>query len=358
MAYFNDKLLLISDSYKNIDLFRLVKGNIIRYHFNYERQNYSEKIVAKGVFKEYDISIDEKDTIYIIHQDTTFDLMLTLIKKNGELETVKLTEEPILEIYYLNLILDLDKPHIIYFILVPDIEKKYRIYHHYFTGEEWRTNIVDEIRVRELLNPLRVFYTDNKIFIVYYDKVEEEQIYIKKFNINKGEWEEKIRLTDSKENKLYSDIIVKGSKIHLTYCEYEEGNLVVKYGRFNYENNLAEKEIEDTLSNPENPQDPTLVYYNRKLWVVWVEHENLLSRYSDDLGNTWSPIYLWNESKGKDIVRYKYHKLFDEGMILNYSFGKIAPEIGFIGFGPTENTIEIPLKKNMEQNFMKRIPKF
>ncbi|HSH36292.1 hypothetical protein [Schnuerera sp.] len=358
MAYIKQKLLLISDSYNNIHLFRLLKGNIVRYHFDYATKDYKELIIGKEVSLEYDGSIDNKDTIYIIHQDRTFELILTLIKKNGEIERIKLTEEPIFEIYFLNLIMDLDKPHIFYFILLSEPEEKYRIYHHYFTGEEWKTNIVDEVKARELLNPLKVFKTSEEIILAYYNKFKDEQIYIKKFNLDEKEWKEKIRLTNHEKNKLFLDFMVKDSKLHLTYCQFEEGNLVIKYERFNYDDNLVEREIEQTISNPENPQDPTLIYYEDKLWLVWIEYDNVLSRYSEDLGNSWSPIYLWKESKGNNIVRYKYFNQGDEGFIINNSFGNFNPNISFVGFGSTEKTVEIPLKKKIFQTFSKKIPKF
>lgn len=358
MAYFNDKLLLISDSYENIDLFRLLEGKIIRYHFNYETQKHYEEIVAEEASLEYDGSIDNKNTIYIIHQDKRFHLILTLIKRDGRIESFKLTEEPILEVYYLNLIMDDDIPHIVYFVLLPGMEKRYRIYHHYFTGEEWITNIVDDILVRELLNPLKVFKAEKEIILGYYNKIRDEQIYIKKFNLDRKEWGKKIKLTHVEANKLYLDFFVNEASIHLTYCQYIEGNLVVKYERFSYANNSLKKEVEEIISNPENGQEPTLIYYEGRLWVVWIEYENILSRYSEDYGNTWSPIYLWKESRENHIVRYKYEKIENKDIILNYSFGKITPEIGFIGFGPISNTEEIPLKKNPFQKFTNRILKF
>ncbi|CCQ92583.1 hypothetical protein CULT_1010027 [[Clostridium] ultunense Esp] len=357
MAYFNDKLLLISDSHENIDLFRSLEGKIIRYHFNYETQKHYEDIIAEEILLEFDGSIDNQDTIYIIHQDKALHLILTLIKKDGRIERFKLTEESILEVYYLNLIMDNDIPHIVYFVLISGMEKRYRIYHHYFTGEEWITNIVDDTIVRELLNPLKVFKTEREIILSYYNKTRDEQIYIKKFNLDRKEWGDKIKLTHVEANKLYLDILVKETKIHLTYCQYMEGNLVVKYERVNYTNGSLNKEVEEIISNPENGQEPTLIYYEGRLWVVWIEHENILSRYSQDYGNTWSPIYLWRESKENHIVKYKYNKLESKDIVLNYSFGKINPEIGFIGFGPIFNTVEIPLKKNPFQMFAKGIPK-
>lgn len=350
MSYFNDRLLLISDSTNSIDLFRLVDNQIIRYRFDNLTQNFIENTVTEDAFIEFNATIDEKDTIYLIHQDMSLDLILTLL--NGEnREVIKLTEKPIQEVYYLNLTIYRGEPHIIYFILTSKPDKEYRIYHHYFNGESWITNIVDDIKVRELLNPMKVFRTDKELIIAYYDMIEEEHIYIKTFNFYRREWKEKIKLTNNKENKLYVDFILKDNQLHMTYCQYEEGNLVVIYERLIYEDGVVKKEISRRLSNPENPQNPTVLYYEGKLWVSWVEYDNVMSCYSHDMGNSWSPIYLWNESKGKDIVRYGYHRAFPDETILNYSFGKINPDISFIGFGPTYDTTEIPLKKKAPLSF-------
>ena len=349
MTYYNEKLSLISDSNNNIDLFRLVDGEIVQYHFNYNKQSFSEKMVAKEVFLEYDASIDKEDYIYLIYQDMSFNLIMTLLK-NDKLETIRLTGEPLPEIYYLNIIIDDKEPHIFYFVLLS--EKKYRMYHHYFNGIDWITNTIDEIVV-DLLNPMGIFKRDKEVICAYYNNIEEQDIYMRIFDLQKKEWGEKSRLTNNGEKKLYLDILIKDLNLHITYCQYDEGNLVVKYERLIYEDGKIEREIEVTLSNPENPQHPTLIYYEDKLWISWIEYDNVMSRYSEDMGSSWSPIYMWQESKKNDIVRYKYSKVSEEKDILNHSFGKINPDISFIGFGPTENTIEIALKKKAPLIFPK-----
>lgn len=344
MAYFKDKFSLIVDSDRNIDLFRLSKGNIIRYHFARIEERVDEKTIVKGILEEFDVSIDGNDRIFLVYQDKSFHLILTLIDKDEGMESFKLTKEPIPEIHYLNLFLIEDNPHIVYALPMQPGGKEYRIYHHFYQ-DEWITNLVDHIEVKEFLNPIGLFNGDERTFIAYYDKEEGEEIYLRELDLEEGKWKGKIKLTDDNTDKLFLDILLIESKLHLSYCQYEDGNLQVKYKRFNYENDSVEKEVEETLSNPENPQDPVLLYYDNKLWLGWIEHDNVLSRFSEDFGKSWSPIYLWNESKGKSIVRYKYLELGAKDKILNYSFGKIEPEIEFIGFGPLVNTTEVPLKK-------------
>jgi hypothetical protein len=344
MSFFNDRMAIVSDSLNNISLFRLVDGEIIQYYFDINTKYVSKKKIANKVFLEYNVAIDEENYIYLLYQDMSFNLILTLLK-NGEIETIKLTEEPIPEVYNLDIIINEKEPHIFYCILLSKAENKYRIYHHYFNGVDWITNIVEEIKVAKLLNPMKIIKNDTKLILGYYDKEEEENIYIKNFDLKNKKWGEKLQLTNNPTQMLYIDFLLVKGKLHLTYCQYD-GNIIVKYERFNYKDNLVEKEKEKILSNEENAQLPTLIFYEDKLWVVWIEYENIMSRYSTDNGTTWSPIYLWNESKTNDIIRYKYCDLSNEREnILNYSFGKIYPHMTFVGFGPLENTTEIPLKK-------------
>ncbi|MBZ2175298.1 hypothetical protein K8M07_08560 [Schnuerera sp. xch1] len=357
MTYYKDKLSLISDSIDNIDLFRLLDYKIIRYHFDNRIQIYDEEVISTEVNSEFDVSIDEDDVIYLVYQNSELDLILTLIN-DREVEHIKLTRNPIPEVYYLNIYIYNGEPHIFYFILLSQKEKKYRLYHHYPCKDGWITNIIDEITVNQVLNSISIFNIGNDLLLAYYDVIEHEQIYIRIFDLEKKEWGEKVKLTSTEEDKLYLDFIYKDNKIHLTYCQYEEGNLVVRYERFDYSNGFMVKEVEDTISNPENPQYPTIIYYGEKLWIVWMEYDNVISRYSDDIGNIWSPIYLWNESKGNEIVRYKYYKVQNKSnTILNYSFGKLSQGIRFVGFGEIDDVSEIPVKKKNQMKFLKNLPK-
>lgn len=343
LAYFSDKLSLVADSLNNVNLFMLSDRKIFQHYFHKELNSMNKKIIVEEAFLEYNTSIDEEDNIYLVHQDMSFNLILTILK-DEKLEITILKDKLISEVYYLNIIMDNKNPHIFYFQSLVESEKQYGLYHHYFNGLNWTTKIVDKINVDQLLNPMKIIKNEKELIIAYYDKIKDEQIYMNTFNLEKEEWRDKIRLTTSKNSKLYVDILLKEEKLNLVYSEFKEGNLIIKYERFNYANKIGEKE--KILSNLENPQDPILIYYDEKLWTVWIEHDNVMSRYSIDYGSTWSPIYLWNESKGKDIVKYKFSKASNLGEnILNYSFGKINPDIRLIGFGDLDETREIDIKK-------------
>ncbi|HHV46069.1 MAG TPA: hypothetical protein GXX53_04060 [Tissierellia bacterium] len=357
MAYYTDKVSLVRDSMGNIDLFRLTEGNIIRYHFDRKSMKNTEAQVAKDIHMEYDVYIDRNDIIYLIYQDKAMDLIFSIIR-DEKMESVKLTEEPMPEIYYLNMLVIDGVPHVFYFTLLSGKERKYRIYHHYLEKDKWITHMVDDIKVRELLNPMSILRTDGEILLSYYDYTDSEHIFIKNFNLESKTWEERTQLTDNRLDKLYIDMIYKENKLHLVYCQYEEGNLQVRYERYRYEKGFVNKEIEEEISNYEGPENPTLIYYDNKLWITWVELDRVLSRYSDDNGETWSPIYLWKESRKSNIVRYKYSSIAeDEGIILNYSFGKFSKDLSFIGFGPLDNIEVVPLKKKSLLRLPRDLPR-
>lgn len=346
MIFLNNNLKLAEDSLDNIYLFTLYDGIMTRYYFQKETSRIDERKISEDLFIEYDIEIDQEDTIYIMYQNKNYHLVLMIIK-GEETKRIVLTEEPIPEVYNLNLKVVDNRPHIFYCILLSEIEKEYRIIHHWFNGIDWITNIVDETKVKQLLNPMCILEYKEELILIYYDMQKTEEVYFKNFDLIKGEWSGKVQLTNSSTTMLYLDSLLIDNKLHLTYCEYGE-SLTVKYERYEYGTGSVQKELEKKLSNEENISWPTLIYYEDNLWVVWAEYESIMSRFSLDKGKTWSPIYQWKESKTNDIVRYKYStRNKTANIILNYSYGTIQPDIGFVGFGSLDNTTEIPLKKKM-----------
>lgn len=350
--FFYNNLILIENSLGNLHLFTLDDGIIMEYYFENKKNRVDKIKRSEDVLIEYDVSIDCEDNIYIIYQDKNYNVILMIIK-GEEVKKIILTEEPMPEIYNLDLKIIDGKPHIFYCVLLSDINKEYRIVHHCFNEKKWITYIVQDIRINQVLNPIKTLEYKEELILIYYDYKNTDEIYCNKFKLIDDKWNTQYQLTNNSSPKLYLDSLFIKDKLHLVYCEYQE-NLVVKYERYEYGNNFIKKEIEEELSNWENISWPTLIYFENKLWIIWAEYENIMSRYSLDNGENWSPIYLWKDSKYKDIFRYKYLTKNKVNNIFNYSFGTIKPDIAFIGFGSLNNTIEIPLKKKMKLSYRKK----
>ncbi len=346
MVFYNDRSSIVTDSFGNIYYVEYREEVLILFYFDCNSDKVEKKEITNNLLGEYDVAIKNDDSIYLIYQGIDRHLYLFVIN-NGESEVVRITEVPVSNVYNLSLILDGEEIHIFYNILANEEKRNYNIYHHHFANEDWNTTVVADTNVLNILNPINLIYNMGILYIVFYDLVDTEEIFIKSYDTVKQIWNDKIRLTYDSNTKLYLDTLLENNTMHLTYSRYVGGNLEIVYSKFNIEGNNFNKVKESILSNRENGSYPTLVKYQDKLWVIWVEYDSLLSCYSTDNGDNWRGIYLWRETKSVDFVRYKYTTSIMKSINkkLNYSFGKIYPEITFLGFGPLENVIEIPLKK-------------
>lgn len=348
MFFYNDLFILVEDSFNNIYMFQWKDRCINLFLFNYLTEEVKKQTIVKDASKEFDVSIDDSNNIYMVYQDINNNLILIILDGKSR-ERAKLTYKPGSIIYNLNILNDKDNIHIFYCIESEKSVGRYKIYHNLFDGENWLAENIGEINTFKILNPLQFIKKENSIFMVYYNYLDKKEIYLKCYNIKERIWEEEIKLTRSSRFKLYLDFIVIENKLNLVYSEETDGNFVIKYERFSLENSVVKREIEEIISNPENSSHPTIVYYGEKVWIIWLEYNNLLSRYSDDRGKSWSPIYLWKGFRNKNIIKYKYiNNREKNNNILNSSFGEMYPEVSFIGFGPLDNVIEIPLKKKIK----------
>lgn len=348
MTFYSDQLILVEDSLNNIYMFQRKDKSIELLIFNHRTQEVKKKTIVKNILRDYDVSIDDFDNIYMVYQDTNYNLIQLIFEEN-RVNKIKLTKKTVSLIYNLNIINYNGFIHVFYCNRSSNKEDTYVIYHNLYDGQNWFINKLDEIQTLKLLNPFQIAIKEDNILIGYYDFVGKKEIYLRCYNSKTKIWEEEKQLTNSRNFKLYLDFIVIEDKLNLVYSENVNGNYVIKYERFKFENNTIIKEIEEIMSNPENCSHPTIVYYDRKIWIIWLEHNNILSRYSKNKGENWSPIYLWNESKNENIIKYKFIKNKDKNnRILNSSFGKIYPEVSFIGFGPLDNVTKIPLKNKIK----------
>lgn len=344
MAFFTDKWSIAEIDSKNIILVRKSKDNILLEKVIGDVSINSREIIAKNVLEEYDIAIDLKNNIYILYQNKEGHLILNILREQQK-EEIQLTSEGVSEVFDLNIIINDKMIHIFYLISVADNNKKYRIYHYYYEGNKWDNYMVEEISTNEVLNPIRLIQEGNSILLLYY--IDSKKIGLKKFDIDKLEWSNKITLVDTENDKLFLDMCKIDDVIHLTYCEYINGNLVIKYNKFHYENGEYIKYSEESISNEGSPSHPNIIFFENKLWITWVELNKIMSRFSEDKGQSWKDtIYMWNDSRDIDFVRYKYLTMIPKNSVqLQYSFGSIYPDIRFMGFGPLNNITEVPVKK-------------
>lgn len=332
-----DKIIIIKKNKNNLNLEELTRN----------LDSKTQEVIAEDLFKEYDMALDIPNNIYVLYQNLEKHLILKVFTSDKSQEII-LTPSPIGEVIDLNIKAINKNLHIIY-ITKNLKEKSYIINHHYYDGSNWYDFIIEEITTEEVLNPIKVLQRDEDISIIYYKNKEE--IKLKKFTSFDKHWGSEIPLIYSKNNKLFLDSIIIEDVLHLVYCEYIETNMVVKYARFQYKEGDANNIQEQIISNEGSPSYPNLIYFNKDLWITWVELNKIYSRYSKDQGVNWHNLYSWDH---KEFLRYKYISLIrDDNVVLDYSFGSIKQVIKLLGFGPTNNAKEVPVKKKQ----MLKIPK-
>lgn len=351
MSFYDENFSIIEDSIEDIYNVEWKNGKIYLIHFNRTIEEIERKEILKDVIEGYDVTIGRDNIIYIIHQGIDNHLYLSSIL-DDKVNVICITKSPITIAYNLKLLIVGDETHIFYQLLIDKTNKVYRIFHITYQNSCWNVEKIQDIKVQDVLNPISVFNQGEKIYIIFYDLVETEELFIMNYDNIKHTWAEKIRLTNDSSMKLYLDTLLDGDYIHVVYSKYMEGNFGISYTKYNI-NDIELKHIthEDViLSNLENSYYPTIIKYGSRLWVTWLEYENLLSRYSLDNGKNWGSIYLWKESKHVDFVRYKYceNTTKNTNRKLNYSFGKLYPDITFMGFGPLDNVMKLPLKENIK----------
>ncbi|QXM05728.1 hypothetical protein [Crassaminicella indica] len=354
MSFANQRNILIHDRLGNLYNFRWHEEKIIYTYFDKYLKEYESDTLVDDCTLEYDAVIDEENNVYFAYHRKDGKLVLMFLK-NGFWHKNLLGGDRTLNIFNLNLFIYNQQVHMIYCIPANENNMCYRIYHHYYKNQEWKTFVVQDIKRKKLLNPFQIIQNEKNLIIGFYDFLnDEEQIYIKEFDQKNEQWQNALQLTSSKKEKLYLDMFMTKNKIlHITYSEYFQGNLVIKYEKYKFENNKAIRLIEKVLSNPSNCSNATFIQQDEKLWIVWTEYEQVVSCFTEDDGENWSKPYLWKESKKIDFFRYKFNTNDEDikkDYQFNYTFGKGYPEFSFIGFGPLENVEIIPRKINSNKN--------
>lgn len=325
MVFYNNRVSIADVGGKEIYLFRSIKEELILNYYSDEGEMV-ESILADDASDEFDIFINDDDSIYLIYQDTKHNLNLVIIK--GEDKTThKLTADDFPKAFEVNIIKHEDYISMIFLYPIYNAHNVFQIEHNMLKEDQWHNFLVDQVRISQVLNPIKVLSRDRSIFLAYY---YENQICLKIFNTIDEEWGESIVLTDNRE-KLYLDMIFEEEYFYLVYSEAVDGNYIIKFKIFSYEYSFME-EYEADISRKSNSSNPTIIKNGDLLWIVWNESSRVYSRYSSDNGITWSEIKSWDESIKQNIVRYKYTSNHINNRIIDNTFGTIYPDIKFIGF--------------------------
>ncbi len=361
MAFSNQNSSIVMDSMGNLYNFLLDNKEITLIYFDKLMGNVEKSIITNNCKDEFYSIVNQYDDVYLVYQDSEGDIkMVSFSNGMKELKTIKPNIQT--KVYNLRIIDDYEDIHMFY--CVPDNSDRgqFKKYHCEKRMNKWTVKEIGNISIYDILNPFEVINIKDEMILGYYDLVRGvEQVFIKKLNLAQSIWSNGIQLTSQSNKKLYLDMLVIDDDLHITYSEEFEGNYVIKYEMLGFHKEKVDLIYSHILSNPSNCSHPTLIKHRDKLWNIWIEHDSVISAFSEDNGKHWSEPYLWNESKSNIFSRYKFSS--NETKVktaynLNYSFGKQYPDITFLGFGNLSNTTKIPIKKKEDSTRQKNEPQF
>lgn len=328
MTFYNTRVVVIENYKDSLYIVRKTKNELFVEYINKGTNIFqSEKLLTESM-GEFDLDIDQLDDINILYINSSHDLILTRLTENTY-ETKIVLSGLKTRIFELILIILRESKNIFY-MQETGKNQILEIYHINIEDGKQIITLVDEIEIYQIINPLRIIKDDKSLILAYYYK---NQICLKVYDTLTKIWSPSITLTNN-QNKLYLDIMKIGGRIHLVYSDFKDDLFTIRYERFLIDNEYIIKETELNLSTSGNNTDPILIYYDKKIWVIWKDTNQLLSIYSEDGGKVWSSVYQWKNSKKMDIVKYKYlTNILDSSIKIDYSYGSIKPDIKFIGFG-------------------------
>ncbi|WP_352418404.1 hypothetical protein [Proteiniborus sp.] len=353
MGFMNIHDVLIMDNEENVYSLYMYEKKIKMIFYDKKNGKVDKKLILNNCLDEYDATISKAGIVYLVSQKIDGSIVLTSIEGERQEENI-LAEEFEGKLRNLNIRVINDTIHIIYCLESQESNNRFRIFHHSLLGDKWDTNIITDITIRDILNPINLIQLEDKLIIGYYDIVNDyEQVFINVYDLANSNWSNKIQLTTDNFMKLYLDMISNNkNEIDLCYSKLVENNFVITYEKYYLSDVNFTKTIEHALSNPANCMYPTFIYAGEILWVIWIEFNRLLSCYSDDGGISWSSLYSWESSKKDNFARYKFstnNNSIANIYNFNYGFGTYGEVISFIGFGDIENAIEVPLKSKVKK---------
>lgn len=342
MAFYNTIQRIAKDSNDNIILFYNVKGDLFYRRFLQEHGWDKPQHVLSSVRQSnVNIRVDEEDNIYGIISDN-FNSIYYLFQEDKKTITAK-------ELFKHNEIIGKEIPKAS-LIKYPRIKKfnnnllityytqssekhMWALCSHYYNSKsnEWQHLEKLPVRALPLVQPYGEFIYNGFPYLVYLSNINrKEELFIKKL-LTDEEDNQLLQITDSNKQKLYLDYYLDGSTLLLTWSEFVNENLIVKFMRYDLHNNKRLNKIQN-LSSPSNCSYPSLIMVGDTLWCTWSQLNKVYSCYSRDSGKSWSKPKMKSEATEK-YIRFEYatNPIATQKYTLNQSFGITKP-LKFIGF--------------------------
>ncbi|MDO5517087.1 MAG: hypothetical protein Q4F66_05990 [Clostridium sp.] len=295
--------------------------NLYIYDNNFRLLSSKELLDGDFSFLDYWFDIDINNNVYGIINDKkgtllSYNITNKYLIKNSLLKYNP--DEKFIKFVYINS--NTERTNIFYYIFNTDTPYSGSLIHHYKINNIWYTHVIDSISYNVLTNFV-VVYDNHDIPIVFYYKLSHgvEELFISIFDADSNSWCTPIQITDSRKAKIYLSVIkdyrncyhilFSENNSNKYYCTYING--YINNYNFNISNSLV---ISDTVACT----FPNILESQGRLYAHWVEYHNLYVGFSDDYGNKWNKVMIYNDSLENPFVCCNYHSNCIEENTINY----------------------------------------
>ncbi|SNS33266.1 hypothetical protein SAMN05446037_100829 [Anaerovirgula multivorans] len=331
---------IIKNSKGKLYNFYLNEKQQIEYIAKDEENRWAEKdIVFEEAINSFSVEIDELDSVHIVsYSKKRMIYYHTSVKNNWIHKNIKSYSTDISEIYY-PVIKIIDKSINIFYYFHDKKDKSTCDLVHFVLNEEsvWKSRNLFEINYNKFINPFYVLLKESGMYVLFTSLIGEfNQVFLTSFDHQLNEWQKPIQITQSPIEKIYIyGLIINRDTLHITWSEFDEKGLTVKYTKL-CEKQFGEDSFILSLSEKSNCSFPILLSYNGLLWCTWTQMNKLYACYSKDEGNEWSFPTIRQESQQLEFKLYQYKTNYTDdyqNIICNYLYGSLYPKIQFLGFG-------------------------
>ncbi|WP_139904355.1 hypothetical protein [Clostridium thermarum] len=257
---------------------------------------------------DYSVDIDREDKIHILFLNGAGELcyrlhpLLNTQKKLVEIN-LKTTSMKFLTLKVI------DEDIHIFYMLSNRHSSTWSIYHSLWHNNAWTVKKVVEVTAEKLLQPYRIDYTKNNLYL-FYSKNSRDSYGIKKFNLDFYMWGDLDECIDLNGSHNASFIINERNVAFICYSSsiYRNIYTVIKYRDLNNNSSRWSKDL-PLSENSINALHPCMIIRNNYTYVLWEEGDALVFRKTDSGQINWTNknILLTQKSSVSNCVYISSH---------------------------------------------------
>lgn len=224
--------------------------------------------------------------------------------------------------------------HIFYYVYNLKSNNTCALFHHFKHNDIWTENKIDFIN-HIILDKYSIIWNQDIPIIFYFNLINGyEELFFSKFNMNTLTWTTPIQVTNSQKNKLYLNIIKDSLNFyHIVFCEKVNDAYCVKYINGYLNDNMFEIDTFSYLSESSTCMYPSLLKNNNILSIMWVDFGRLYYRTSNNLGKSWSEVFIDELSTEEYFIRSNFFSNCDKDKMFNVnSVFTTMDDVGLLGF--------------------------